>query len=68
MSMTDYWLNTAAFPEEYAAVLIETLAIAPANFLSVKDALYHFRGLDDEQAAEAMQAIAERIEPDAASE
>jgi hypothetical protein len=62
MSITTYRLQTTAFPEDYAGILIKTLAITPANFLSIKDALYHFRHLDDEQAAEAMQAIAERIE------
>ena len=59
MSTTTDRLQTAAFPEDYAKVLIESLAITAANFLSVKDALYHFRSLDDGQAAEAMRAIAE---------
>jgi hypothetical protein len=62
MSNTTYRLQTAAFPEDYADILMETLAITPDNFLSVKDALYHFRYLDDDQATEAMQRIAARIE------
>ena len=65
MSTTADRLDTACFPEDYAAILIETLAITPANFLSIKDALYHFRHLGDDQAVEAMRHIAERIEPDA---
>jgi hypothetical protein len=68
MSVTAYRLRTASFPEDYAAILIETLTITPANFLSIKDALYHFRHLDDDLAAEAMQAIAAGIEPDNAEE
>jgi Mg/Co/Ni transporter MgtE len=62
MSTTSDRLQTAAFPEDYADILIETLAVTPVNFLSVKDALHHFRDLDDDQAAEAMQCIAERID------
>ena len=62
MSNTTDRLQTAAFPENYADILMETLAITPANFLSVKDALHHFRRLDDGQAAEAMQRMAERID------
>lgn len=65
---TSYQLQTAAFPEDYAAVLIDTLAITPANVLSIKDALYHFRYLDDDQAAEAIQAIADQVETDEAEE
>ena len=61
MSITDYRLQTAAFPGDYAQVLIETLAIDPANFLSIKDVLYHFRHLDDDQAAEVMQRITDLI-------
>jgi hypothetical protein len=57
MSITTDRLQTAAFPEEYAEILIDTLGITPANFLSVKDALYHFRSLNDGQAAEVMRAI-----------
>jgi hypothetical protein len=64
MSNTTYRLQLAAFPEDYAEILIETLVITPANFLSIKDALYHFRHLDDDQAVEAMQHIAARIETD----
>jgi hypothetical protein len=58
MSITDYRLNTAAFPDDYADILMETLAVGPANFLSVKDALYHFRFLSDDAAADVMQRIA----------
>jgi hypothetical protein len=61
MSNTTYRLRTAAFPQDYAEILIETLGIGDANFLSVKDALTHFRHLDDDQAAEAMGHIAELI-------
>lgn len=61
MSNTTHRLHTAAFPQDYAEILIETLGIGEANFLSVKDALYHFRHLDDDQAAEAMRHIAEMI-------
>lgn len=59
MSNTRYRLYAAAFPEEYADILIETLGIVPASFLSIKDALHHFRHLDDDQAAEAMRRIAD---------
>lgn len=62
MSTTDYLLNTAAFPEEYAERLIDILAINPNRFLSFKDALYHFRRLDDDQAAEVMQQIVKQLE------
>jgi hypothetical protein len=57
MSTTDYLLNTAPFPEDYAERLIEILGITQSNFLSFKDALYHFRHLDDDQAAEVMRLI-----------
>jgi hypothetical protein len=66
MSITEYRLQTAAFPDDYAEILIETLAIGPANFLSVKDILYHFRHLDDDQAAEVMQRIADLTNTDEA--
>lgn len=59
MSNTADRLYKAAFPDDYADILIETLAITPENVLSIKDALYHFRYLDDDQAAEAMQQIVE---------
>ncbi len=59
MSTTDYLLNTAPFPEDYAERLIEILGITQSNFLSFKDALYHFRGLDDDQAAEVMRHVME---------
>jgi hypothetical protein len=62
MSITDFRLQTAAFPDDYAQILIETLAIQSVNFLNVKDALYQFRRLDDDQAAEAMERIADLIE------
>jgi hypothetical protein len=68
MSIMDYRLRTAFFPEDYAAILIETLAITPVSFLAIKDALYHFRHLDDDQATEAMQAIAEAVENGEAQE
>jgi hypothetical protein len=63
MSNTADRLYKAAFPEHFADILIETLHIAWANLLSVKDALYHFRYLDDDQAGKVLQAIAARIEP-----
>ena len=59
MSTTDYLLNTAPFPEDYAERLIEILGITQSNFLSFKDALYHFRRLDDDQAAEVMRHVME---------
>jgi hypothetical protein len=62
MSITTDRLHTAYFPAEYADILIETLAITPANVLNIKDALYHFRRLDDDQAAEAMEQIADQLE------
>ena len=61
MSIT-YHLQTVAFPEDYAEILIESLGITPTNFLDVKDILYHFRDLKDDQATEAIQEIAERVE------
>jgi hypothetical protein len=68
MSNTADRLYKASFPEDYADILMETLAITPANVLSIKDALYHFRYLDDDQAAEAMQQIAARLETNEAEE
>ena len=65
MSNTADRLYKASFPEAYADILIDTLALAPANFLSIKDALYHFRRLDDDEAAEVMQRIADEINTDA---
>jgi hypothetical protein len=59
MSTTDYLLNTAPFPENYAERLIEILGITQSNFVSLKDALYHFRRLDDDQAAEVMRHMME---------
>lgn len=62
MSTTHDRLHTAYFPGEYADIVMEVLAIRPANFLSIKDAFYHFRQLDDGQAAEVMEHIADRID------
>lgn len=64
MSTTTRRLQTAATPDDYATVLIDTLAINAANVQSIKDALYHFRYLylDDGQADEAMRIIAERFD------
>ena len=59
MSNTADRLDTAAFPEDYADILIETLGITAANYLGVKDALNHYRRLDDDEAAEVMRQIAE---------
>lgn len=53
-------LDTAAFPEDYADIPIETLGVTAANFLSVKDALDRYRRLDDDQADQVMRRIAER--------
>src|SRR5262249_6455961 len=36
-----------------------TLGITAANYLNVKDALHHYRRLDDDQAAEVMRQMAE---------
>ena len=66
MSITDYVLDTAAFPEDYAEHLVEILDITRSNFLSIKDALYHFRGLDDDQAAQVMREIIELAAKNAA--
>ena len=68
MSSTYDRLHTAYFPAEYADILMEVLAITPGNFLSVKDALHHFRLLDDDQTVEVMEHIADRIETDEAEE
>jgi hypothetical protein len=62
MSITNDQLETAVFPREYAELLMDLLRVTPASFLGVKDALYHFRNLADEQAAEVIQEIASRIE------
>jgi hypothetical protein len=59
MSIAGDMLITATFPDEYADLLRQTLGIEPSNFLSVKDALFHFRRLDDGQAAEVIRRIAE---------
>jgi hypothetical protein len=61
MSIT-YRLQTVAFPDDYAEILIESLAVTPDNFLDVKDILYHFRDLEDDQAAEVMQVVSETVE------
>ncbi len=61
MSNTADRLYKAAFPADYADILIATLAITPANFLSIKDAVYCFRGLDDDQAAEVIETIADQL-------
>jgi hypothetical protein len=53
-------LENAAFPEDYAGILADALGITPGNFLNVKDTLYHFRRLDESQAAEVMGRIAAR--------
>ncbi len=66
MSMTYDRLHTAYFPSEYAEILMDVLAITPRNFLSVKDALHHFRLLDDAQADEAIEHIADCLETDEA--
>jgi hypothetical protein len=58
MSTTYDSLETASFPADYADILMDVLAITPANLLSVKDALHHYRRLDDDQATEVMQQIA----------
>jgi hypothetical protein len=60
MSTTHDRLDTASFPDEYADILMDVLAIGD-NFLSVKDALYHFRRLNDDQTADVMELIACRI-------
>jgi hypothetical protein len=60
MSTTYDRLQTASFPDEYADILKDVLAIGD-NFLSVKDALHQFRHLDDAQVAEVMELIADQI-------
>jgi hypothetical protein len=60
MSTTYDSLDAASFPDEYADILMDVLAIGD-NLLSVKDALYHFRSLDDAEADEVIQEIAQRI-------
>ncbi len=62
MSTTNDRLHTAYFPSEYADILMDVLAITPTNLLNVKDALYHFRQLDDDQAADVIEHIADRID------
>ncbi len=62
MSTTHDRLHTAYFPAEYADILKDVLAVTPGNFLNIKDALYHFRRLDDDQAAEVIEAIADLME------
>jgi hypothetical protein len=62
MSITYDRLHTAYFPGKYADTLMEVLAITSANFLSVKDALHHFCDLDDDQAHEVIEHIADRLE------
>jgi hypothetical protein len=68
MSTTYDSLAMAYFPAGYADILIDVLAIGPLNFLSVKDALHHFRSLDDDQAAEVMDQIGDQLESDEAEE
>lgn len=68
MSNTMYRLKTAAFPQDYADIMIEILAITPTNFLSIKAALYDFHFLDDELTDQAMQTIAARIQADESEE
>jgi hypothetical protein len=64
MSMTESRFQTASFPDDYAEILIETLAISSANYLSVKDSLYHFRHLGDDQAHEVMQRVVDLTDSD----
>jgi hypothetical protein len=68
MSSTYDRLHTAYFPGEYADILMDVLAITAENLLSVEDALHHFRVLNDDQATEVMEHIADRIETDEAGE
>jgi hypothetical protein len=58
MSNTLERLNEAYFPGEYADILTEVLTVTQENFLSVKDALYHFRAMNDDQAGEVIQRMA----------
>jgi len=53
-------LHTASFPDDYADILMDVLSIGD-NFRSVKDALYHFRSLSDDQSEAVLQLIADRI-------
>ena len=61
MSHTADRLYKAAFPDEYADVLIQVLAITWDNFLSIKDALYNFRSLDEHEASSVLLAVADAI-------
>jgi hypothetical protein len=62
MSTTYDSLDTASFPDDYADVLMDVLAITPANLLGVKDALNHFRQLPDDQAAELIEHLADQLD------
>jgi hypothetical protein len=62
MSTTYDSLDTASFPDDYGDILMDVLAISPANLLSVKDALNHFRQLPDDQAAELIEHLADRFD------
>ena len=64
MSITYDNLEAASFPDDYANILMDVLAINPANLLSVKDALYHFRQLPDDQAAEVIEQLADQLDDD----
>ena len=62
MSITYDNLDTASFPDDYANILMDVLAITSANLLSVKDALNHFRQLPDDQAAEVIEHLADQLD------
>jgi hypothetical protein len=62
MSTTYDSLDTASFPDDYADILMDVLAITSRNLLGVKDALNHFRQLPDDQAVELIEHLAERLD------
>jgi hypothetical protein len=68
MSTTYDRLHNAYFPGEYADILMDVLAITPGNFLGVKDALHHFRILNDDQVTAVLEHIVDRMETEAAEE
>jgi hypothetical protein len=67
MSTTYDSLEAASFPDDYADILMDVLAITSRNLLSVKDALNHFRQLPDDQAADLIEHLADQLDDDDAN-
>jgi hypothetical protein len=63
MGRTHDELERAAFPADYAEILVQALAITPENLLGVKDALHHFRRLDDGQAEQVIEMAGRIVDP-----